>query len=239
MTRFEKTIGLCLIVAALGIFVPYTVLTIIFDYPDILRAEGGTVLTKFHEGGTPLVYTWLAFALLGAPLIPAYSLIGLNLEQRHPYMRWVTAVGLFSCFVQMIGLLRWVFVIPVLANSYMQATDDASRNAIVIMFQAFHQFGGVLLGEHLGQLGTIIWTCVVIYVLYSERLIPRSLAWFGYLASGIYLFAQSELLATVIPGFPVVEIAGFIGSTCWLVWLISTGVHFLRKSSFNRQLVAA
>jgi len=39
--------------------------------------------------------------------------------------------------------------------------------------------------------------------------------------------AQAELFATVIPGFPVWGMAGFIGSTLWLIWLIILGVKFL------------
>ena len=47
------------------------------------------------------------------------------------------------------------------------------------------------------------------------------------MASVIYLLAQAELFATVIPGFPVWDMAGFIGSTLWLIWLIIVGFKFL------------
>jgi len=47
-------------------------------------------------------------------------------------------------------------------------------------------------------------------------------------ASAIYLLAQAELFATVIPGFPVWDMAGFIGSTLWLMWLIIIGILFFR-----------
>jgi hypothetical protein len=50
----------------------------------------------------------------------------------------------------------------------------------------------------------------------------------GFIASFIYFLAQAELLATVIAGFPVIDLAGFAGSTLWLLWLILTGVHFLK-----------
>jgi hypothetical protein len=222
-----KSIGLLLILGAIGVLIPYSILAVTFDYPDILREASGTILTSFHDGGAPLIFTWLAFALLGLPLLVAYSMIGQKLEDLQPQMRWVTTVGIISIMVQLIGLLRWVFVVPVLATDYITATDPASREAAIIGFKAIHQFGGVLLGEHLGQLFTITWTVFTADALQKEGIIPKWLAYWAYIASFIYLLAQAELLATVIPRFPVIGIAGFLGSTLWLVWIILVGIRFL------------
>jgi hypothetical protein len=224
--KTDKTIGLLLILGAIGVFIPYTVLTITFNYPDVLRQESGLLLTRFHNGGSPLIFTWLAFALLGIPLLIAYSMIGQKLENRLSYMRWVTSIGIISGVVQIIGLLRWVFVVPVLASEFVNTSQPATRDTIVIVFKTIHQFGGVLLGEHLGQLFTVIWTVFVSAALLKSRIIPGWLAWLGYTASFIYFLAQTELLATVIPDFYVVNQAGFIGSTLWLVWLLLTGFRF-------------
>jgi len=60
------------------------------------------------------------------------------------------------------------------------------------------------------------------------RLFPKWLTWFGYFSSAIYLLAQAELFTTVIPSFPVWDMAGFIGSALWLIWLIFLGIKFLK-----------
>src|ERR1700741_537783 len=146
----EKTIGLLLIAGAVGVFIPYTLLTITFEYPDILRQDAGTILTKFHEGGSSLIFTWWAFAILGLPLLISYILIGQKLENRLTFIRWVTSIGVISGIVQIIALLRWVFVVPVIANTYVASTDLGTKEAAKISFQTVHQFGGVLLGEHIG-----------------------------------------------------------------------------------------
>ena len=224
----EKTIGYLLISGAVGIFIPYTILTIIFNYPGVLREESGIILTQFHQGGSALIFTWLAFAFLGLPLLVAYSLIGERLEPKIPQIKWVTTIGIVSGIVQIIGLLRWVFVVPVLAGEYVHTTDTAAQKAIEISFKMIHQFGGVLLGEHLGQLFTIIWTVFISLALLKVNIIPKWLAWWGFLSSSIYFLAQAELLATVIPGFPVIGIAGFLGSTLWLIWLILLGLKFIK-----------
>ena len=117
---------------------------------------------------------------------------------------------------------------PVLTNDFINAPSDSTREAIKIIFKSVHQFGGVLLGEHLGQLFTILWTILIAYAFSKLRLFPGWIIWLGYISAAIYLLAQAELFATVIPGFPVWDLAGLIGSTMWLVWLVIVGIKLLR-----------
>jgi hypothetical protein len=65
------------------------------------------------------------------------------------------------------------------------------------------------------------------------QVIPNWVSYFAYMASAIYLLAQAELFATVMPSFPVWDLAGFIGSTLWLLWLVIVGVFFLRSKKFS------
>jgi hypothetical protein len=224
----EKTIGLLLIVGAIGVFIPYTILTITFEYPDILRQDTGIILTKFHDGGSNLIWTWFAFALVGLPLLPAYIRIGQKLESKAPFVRVATTIGIIGLIVQMIGLLRWTFVVPVLANSFVNTTDEATKSSAIIAFKTIHQFGGVILGEHLGQLFTIIWTFLISISFSKLKLIPKWVNIFGLVSAFIYLLAQAELFATVMPEFPMWDMAGFIGSTLWLIWLLIIGIRFLK-----------
>ncbi len=72
----EKIIGWCLISGSILVLIPYTILVIKFEYPDILRKETGDILIQFQKGGSRLIFTWLAFALVGLPLLEACVLIG-------------------------------------------------------------------------------------------------------------------------------------------------------------------
>lgn len=224
-----KSIGLLLIIGAIGVLIPYTILTITFEYPDILRQDVATILSKFRAAGAPLIFTWLAFALLGMPLMLAYIKIGQIFEKQYSNIKWITTIGVVSGIVQIIALLRWVFVVPVIASTYANASDLASQEAAKMAFVLIHQFAGVLLGEHIGQLFTIIWTIMISITFLKSSFFPKYLAYLGIFSSIIYFMAQAELLATVINYFPVWNLAGFIGSTMWLIWLILIGVYFLRK----------
>ena len=225
--KTEKIIGILLIIGAIGVFVPYTILTIIFDYPDILRQDAGAILTKFHEGGNRLIWTWWAFAILGLPLLETYVLLGQKLEKKFYFVRWATTLGVVGLIVQMIGLLRWTFVVPILANNFTTG-NEMTKEASKVAFQVVHQYGGVVLGEHIGQLFTIAWTIMITSAFAQLKLFPKWIIWLGYVSSAIYLFAQAELFSTVMPSFPVVAIAGFLGSTLWLIWLLVIGFKFLK-----------
>ncbi len=226
--KIEKLIGSFIITGAVGVFIPYTILTIIFEYPVILRQDTATILTKFHEGGNRLIFTWLTFALAGIPLLPAYIMIGKKLESRSMAANAATTIGLIGLIVQMIGLLRWTFVVPVLSNTFVEANEEAAKAAAIVSFKTIHQLAGVILGEHLGQLFTIAWTILMSFIFAKNKLMPSWVNWLGYISAIIYVLAQAELLATVIPGFPVWGLAGFIGSTLWLIWLVIIGIQFLR-----------
>lgn len=223
----EKKIGALLIIGALGVLIPYTSLTIIFDYPNILRQETGLILTKFHEGGVSLILNWWAFAILGLPLLIAYILIGQKLEQKVSFVRWATTLGIVGLVVQMIVLLRWTFVVPLLANNFVNG-NETIKEVSKIGFQIIHPYGGVILGEHIGQLFTITWTIMISLAFAKLKLFPKWIIWLGYVSSVIYFLAQTELFATVIPNFPEVGFAGFLGSTLWIIWLIVIGIRMFK-----------
>ncbi len=229
----NKATGALFIVSAIALLIPYTILTIIFEYPDILRQDTATILTKFHEGGSTLIWTWFTFAITGLPLLPAYIMLGQHLESKSTITRVATNIGVIGLVVQMVGLLRWTFVVPVLADTFVNATDPAAKAAAIVSFKTIHQFGGVILGEHLGQLFTIIWTTLISFILSRQNMIPGWISWLGCISSSIYLFAQAELFQTVMSEVPAWDLAGFMGSTLWLFWLIALGVSMIRMARWR------
>ena len=222
-----KLIGLLMMVGSILLLVTFTALTMIFNSPTILREDPGVILQTFHDGGTLLIGAWWAFAMVGLPLIEAAILLGQELESKLYYVRWATSIGIIGFIVQIIGLLRWTFVVPVLANTYITG-DQVTKSATIVVFQTIHQYGGVLLGEHLGQIFTILWTIMMAAALSELEALPKWTSYLGYIASFIYLLAQAELFATVIPSIPYWGLAGFLGSTLWLVWLLVVG-YMLRR----------
>jgi len=229
-TNFCKLTGIFFIVGAILVNIPFTLLMINFDYPDILRQPTSEILARFQAGGDALTYTWLAFAWVGLPILLGAVMLKRVLEKEgSPFLETATTLGVIGFIVQLIGLLRWVFVVPVLARLFTDpGTDPATQASISAVFIVVHQYGGVILGEHLGQLFTIAWMGLISGIIYQSKMFSKWVAWLGWFASAVYLLAQTELLATAIPNFPVIGWAGLYGSLLWLVWTTVVGVYLVK-----------
>jgi len=223
----RRVTGLLLVGAPLAFAAATTVLSASFGWPDILREPAAVVLAAADAGGPTLVWTWFAtawtYALLGAPLLLLPAALG---RRDDAVLRAATTAGAAGVLLSLVGFLRWVFVVPPLAHTW--TTGDATvRAATEAAWTAQHQFGGALLGEHLGQVLAIVWSVAISVVLLRGRLLPAWTGWAGLGASALYLLNQGDVLATAVPGFPVWEAAGFVGSTAWGLWVAALGVALL------------
>jgi hypothetical protein len=61
----------------------------------------------------------------------------------------------------------------------------------------------------------------------GSSLLLRWLGVLGLIVSALYLFNQGDILATALPGFPVFDLAGLIGSSGWGLWVAALGVTLL------------
>jgi hypothetical protein len=165
------------------------------------------------------------YAILLVPILLFPAAVGRGDD---PVLRAATFVGAASVLLSLIGFLRWVFVVPPLAAAYV-AGDPTTQAAVAAAWTAQHQFGGALLGEHLGQLLAIGWSITVSVLILRTGMLARWAGWAGLVASVLYLANQGDILSTAIPSFPVWDLGGLLGSTLWGVWVIALGVAVLRR----------
>ena len=228
--RLRRTTGILFVVGAVAFAVAATVLSSTFNWPDVLREPAGVVLPAFVAGGTSLVWTWFAtawtYAILAIPILLLPTVLG---RRGDPALRVATYVGATSVLLSLIGFLRWVFVVPPLAQSYVTG-DPVTQAAVNAAWTAQHQYGGALLGEHLGQLLVIAWSVAISVIILGSRVLPRWLGVTGLVVSALYLTNQGDILATAVPGFPVWDLGGLIGSTTWGLWVAALGVTVLLRS---------
>lgn len=220
----RRTTGILLIVGALAFAGSASLLSATFDWPDILRQPASVVLPSFTAGGDTLVWTWFATAWTYAILlVPILLLPAVLPRPQDPVLRAATWVGAASVVLSLVGFLRWVFVVPPLAASYV-AGDETTKAAVDAAWVAQHHFGGALLGEYLGELLAIGWSVVISVIILRTAVLPRWLGLVGLIVSVLYLLNQGDILATAVPTFPVWEPAGLIGSTGWGLWVAVLGL---------------
>jgi len=227
--RLRRTTGILFLVGAVAFAVAATVLSATFNWPDVLRDPASVVLPAFVAGGTSLVWTWFAtawtYAILAVPILLLPTVLG---RRGDPALRVATAVGATSVLLSLTGFLRWVFVVPPLAQSYVTG-DPVTQAAVNAAWTAQHQYGGALLGEHLGQLLVIARSVTLSVIILRSRVLPRWLGVSGLVVSALYLSNQGDILATALPGFPVWDLGGLIGSTTWGLWVAALGVTVLLR----------
>jgi hypothetical protein len=227
VVQAELSLAAGLIVFLVAATLPYTWLIEHFGYDDILREPAAVILQKFHAGGEPLVLAWFAFAMSSLLFIPVARGFQRLLSAHGSSDGGAAVLGIASAIAQAIGLLRWVLVVPALAATFTDTqSSQATRDATVVIFDAVHRYGGMVLGELIGQLLLAGWTGLVALALYRSRAVPRWLAGAGWMTLPLWLVGQTELLHDVVPTVPLVEVIP-IAFMAWEVWLAAIAVSLL------------
>ncbi|NBB50160.1 DUF4386 family protein [Rhizobium sp. CRIBSB] len=215
--------GIATIALAVGFNLPYVQLSLIFDYPDILRQPAGAVLTRFSEGGTALILTWHAFAWMALLLVPVSVFLSLAPRNRRLSVELSIAAAVFGALagaVQAIGLWRWVFAVPGLARAYVDpASSEAARQSAVSAFDLLNTFGGIAIGEHLGQWLTTFFVLCLSVLQWRGRL--YLLAATGFITALCIGIGTTEGLLVALGAdgslFSLFTITGFLALTLWLI----------------------
>ncbi len=209
----QKMSGYLFVAFPIAVQIPFTLLTMYFRYPDILREPAAKVLESFHAGGAGLILAWYAYALSIAMFVAA-----ILLSRRRGSEEWI---GLFSAAAQAIALLRWTFLVPYLAQAHASASPDL-KLTIEAIFQAQHLYLGVGLGEYVGQLTLAVWT-----VLAARP----GLRWLGWASAALFVIGTLEPLTVALNlpagGLAVVPMIAFLS---WSVWLVGYGITIIRNS---------
>ena len=213
--------GLVLIALPVAFNVLFFLLGRTFDYPNILRKPTNDILTQFAAGGRRLIVLWYAFAMTALLAIPMALLLGAVFNTDYPQLASVSAIiGVLSGLTQAMGLLRWPLLVPALAAQYSAPeTTPAQRDALGVVFNAFHQYVGVVIGEHLGFLLTATWTLVVSIMMIGSTL-------FGGVMGAVGIVSAVGILAGLLEpaGWKPAGTINAISYIVWSLWLIATGI---------------
>lgn len=226
--RPDRGVGAYAIGLAVAFNVPYAWLAANFGYPDILRQPAGMILSQFHQGGTPLILVWWLFGLC-AIAQSGLAVALLQGRERTTLALAAAMLGTLAGLTQAIGLWRWTFATPILAESWVTG-DPALRPAIELQFSILHQFAGVAIGEHLGQWLTASWVIALSLTEYRIGELGKRTLWIGASAAFGIVLGALEGFTTVIQMSPgLLEWGAPVGYALFTVWLILLGVARLRS----------
>jgi len=218
--------GLLLILVPIAFNATFFLLQRAFEYPDILRKPTDYVLRRFKEGGAPLRRLWYAFAFSAVLFTPVPVMVGQIFQPDAPwYLAVGTALGVLAGAVQFLGLIRWSFLVPNLADIYTDSeSTQATRDSVAVVFQAFHRYAGVAIGEHLGYIFTSAWTILLCIAIVATDVVNPLFGWLGVVpALGVLVGVLEET------GFKAAGMINAISYILWSVWLIAFGIALLLR----------
>ncbi len=190
----------------------------IFEYPQILEEPTADILALFREHQAAVTGWFLVLVLSAALMAPAG--IWLGRLAGGTLGRWIAGVGVAAATVQVVGLQRWVTLVPGISED---ALDPARRAAAEDRFELLHIVLGKAIGETLGYALTATFTVLVVVAL-RRSVLPRWLAVVGYVAAA--------LIATgvVIPLVEAASLTNFAGYVLWCAWLLLVAAVLVRSA---------
>ena len=158
----NKLTAALLIAAAVLTNAAFTVLGMVFNYPDVLGEPVDDILAAFRASQATVVGWFTVMALSAALLVPIA--IGVGRLSTHRAMRIAVPVGIAAAVVQVIGLARWPLLVPGFAADA-ASSDPAIAAGARDSFLLAHRVLGTVVGETFGYLLTAAWTLLVLIAL--------------------------------------------------------------------------
>ena len=224
--KLTTVTGLFLILVPIAFNVTFLMLGRAFEYPAILRKPTDYIMRQFKAGGASLRRLWYAFTFSTILFTPVPVMVQQVFQPDVPWFLAVgTAIGVLAGAVQFLGLIRWPFLVNTLADIYTRpASTQATRDAVAVVFEAFHRYAGVAIGEHLGYIFTGTWTVLLCAAIISTQLVSPLYGWLGILpALGILVGVFEET------GFESAGLINAVSYILWSLWLIAFGVALLLR----------
>ena len=149
--------------AALLAIAGFTALGSVFEYPQILKEPTADILELYrqHQGA---VMAWFVVLMISAALLAPVGIL-LGRLAGGSQGRWIARLGVIAAVVQVVGLSRWVLLVPGISSD---ATDPARTADAHHSFELVHTWLGTILGETIGYALTATFTVLVVIAI-SQR----------------------------------------------------------------------
>jgi hypothetical protein len=226
-TVLYRITGVFLLLVVIGIAAPYGILNAI----GIIDAPAAVALPLFRQQSTTVILAYYSLVWGGILLIPLALLLHVILARPATVSITIaTTCGVLAGVMLAFGEIRWPFLLPYLANTYLDPhVSEATRAAITVVYQAVDQYVGIAVGEHLSFLFIGIWSLLLALRLLRSPLFQTWVGWLGILvASSLFISCLEPFDLNVGSVLLISLIVSRIG---WALWLIVLAVILLLPRS--------
>lgn len=221
-----RTAGMLLMAQFILMFAAVGILGNAINWPASLDEPAAVMLPLLIEqrSAVALGYTsYFVSALLLTPIALLLYQIGRNTGGR-TMLLVAAGLGVLASFAKLLGIIRWLVLMPVLALSYVDPlASAATRDAITVVYGAFNNYAGGV-GEIVGvTLLSGLWTGLVSAVaLQRNTILPRWLGLFGLVAAALLLVGIAGVYGLDLG--PILFVQGIV----WQFWLLALAITLLR-----------
>lgn len=231
-TGARRALGVMLVTQFGLQFAALFVLGAAINWPASLDEPAAVLLPLIREQADAVALGYSSYfvsALLLAPIALLVYAFGRG-QQGRTTLLVAAGLGLLASFAKLLGISRWLLMMPLLAQTYVDPNaSGATRAAITVAYDAFNAYAGGV-GELLGvALLSGLWTLLVgIVLLRGSVLAPRWMGVYGLLAAVLLLAAVPGVYGVDVG--PLLIVQGF----AWQFWLLALGIFVLRQSRVER-----
>jgi hypothetical protein len=222
------TAGFLLIGQYFLMLTAFIVLSSAINWPVSLDDPASIALPRVITERSPMLLGYLCYFVVSLLFIPVTVALNARLGLTGPMANFTLALAVFSSVAKSIGITRWLFAMPVLANAYQ--APGADQATISVIFDMLNEYAGGI-GEILGvSLLSGIWTIIMGSIIFRK---------IGRLTKplGAFVFVTGFLLLLSMPaGFGVQSIMGIamgdlltINGIVWQAGLLLIGIWALTK----------
>ena len=218
-----------MIIEFLLIFAPLIILGAAINWPASLDEPASVNLPLILEQYIAMMTGYSIYLVYSLLFWPMAYLTGRAIvigDTENTLFRVANGFAALSALARALGIVRWLFAMPVLARLYTNPTvSENSKESISMVYEMLNAYAGGI-GELLGvNLFASIWLVLISLLLIRSPQWPQWLSYFGFLVAASLLLNLLEVVGIDMGAMITVSV------TLLHFWMLATAIVFLRKKA--------
>lgn len=223
----RRSTAILLLIEFLLIFLPLIILGAAINWPASLDEPASANLPLILEQyvGIMAGYSiYLIYSLLFWPVAYLTGRVIVGNDTENILFRVASGFAALSALARALGIVRWLFAMPVLARLYTDPTVTPELKAsISVVYEMLNAYAGGV-GELLGvSLFAVIWLALISILIIRKANWPNWLGYFGFVASASLFLNLLEVIS--IDMGPMITISVMLLH----FWMLAAALVFFRK----------
>ena len=225
----RRQAAIFLIIEFLLIFAPLIILGAAINWPASLDEPASVNLPLILEQYMAMMTGYSIYLVYSLLFWPMAYLTGRAIvigDTGNTLFRVASGFAALSVLARTLGIVRWLFAMPVLARLYINpAVSENFKESISMVYEMLNAYAGGV-GEILGvSLFASIWLVLISILLIRSSQWPNWLGYFGLVVAAALLLNLLEVVGIDMGAMISVS------ETLQHFWMLATAIVFLRKKA--------